>query len=334
MGVAGPAPFPFRPGVVLSAVVLCVFFPFACRHATPPKPEGEPQKPEEGMRHLYEGRSTIYRGDRIDVRIIPVARIAAWDFLVRKGGGVSRRELAAYVYLLRHPVHGNILIDLGYPEVTAEDPAAYPGFPVHVLMKIRMNKEDHVARRIGRLGLGPEDIRLILFTHLHVDHMGDIRAFPSSRMLVHQKEWEAALQGGRSRGYRSDYLQGLSPQTFSFPEDTPYGPFERSLDVLGDGSVIAVSTPGHTVGHVSYFVHTGHRTFFLAGDAAWVEENYREPTRKGWFAHTFVDADRRAQKDTLLRIHTLYREWPDVLMVPGHDGGVLTDESLMPYVLE
>ncbi len=286
------------------------------------------------MRHLYEGRSTIYRGDRIDFRIIPVARITAWDFLVRKGGSLSRRELAAYVYLLRHPVHGNILIDLGYPEVTAEDPAAYPGFPAHAVMKIRMNREDHIAGRIGRLGLVPEDIGLILFTHLHVDHMGDLRAFSDSRMRVHRKEWEAALQGSRSHGYRSDYLEGLSPETFTFPENTHYGPFERSLDILGDGSIIAVPTPGHTVGHVSYFLHTGERVFFITGDAAWVEENYREPARKGWFAHTFVDADRRAQVDTLRRIHTLYRERPDVLIVPGHDGGVLTDEALMPYVLE
>jgi len=333
-GSQGPGRFARRSGAWLPAVLLCAWVPFGCRQAIPPKTEATPPEPEKGMRHLYEGRSTIYRGDKIDVRIIPVARIAAWDFLARKGGGLKRRELAAYVYLVRHPVHGNILIDLGYPEMTAENPAAYPGFPAHVVMNIRMNREDHIAEKIGRLGLRPEDIQLILFTHLHVDHMGDIRVFPASRMRVHRTEWEAALQGSRTHGYRADYLHGLSPETFEFPEGTPYGPFDRSLDVLGDGSVIAVPTPGHTVGHVSYFVHTGDRIFFLTGDAAWVEENYREPARKGWFAHHFVEADRRAQQDTLRKIHTLYRERPDVLMVPGHDGGVLTDESLKPYVLE
>jgi glyoxylase-like metal-dependent hydrolase (beta-lactamase superfamily II) len=286
------------------------------------------------MRHLNEGRNTIYQGAKIDFKILPIARIDARDFLVRKGGSLKKRRLAAYAYLVRHPVHGNILIDLGYPEVTAEDPAEYPGFPAYVLMKIHMKKEDHVAEKIGRLGLRPEDIDLVLFTHLHIDHMGDIRCFPSSRILVHQKEWEEALEKGRSHGFRPDYLQGLSPEFFSFPENSPCGPFDRSLDILGDGSIVAVPTPGHTGGHVSYFIHTGDRSFFLTGDAAWVKENYELPVRKGWLAHTFVEADKAAQKDSLARIHRLSQDRKDLWIVPGHDGAVLTDETLKPYLLE
>jgi len=338
---------PGRWGVVLFLLLANSLASLTCSKAAPKPEEAVPDKgmrhlydgrntiyPDKGMRHLYDGRNTIYQGEKIDFRIIPVARITSWDFLARKGGSLNKRELAAYCYLVRHPVHGNILIDLGYPEVTAEDPAEYPGFPAHIIMKIRMEKQDHIAEKIKRLGLRPEDIDLVLFTHLHVDHMGDIRAFPETRMLVHRKEWGAAMQKGRSHGFRPDYLQGLSPETFEFPENSPYGPFDRSLDVLGDGSIVAVATPGHTDGHVSYFIHTGDRSLFLTGDAAWVEENYRIPERKGWMAHTFVESDKEAQKETLDRIHSLHRDRKDLLIVPGHDGKILTDETLRPYLLE
>jgi len=320
-----------RIGAAAILLLSCLLPAAACNQNAPQR--------EEGMRHLYDGRNVIYgggesRAGHLDFWIIPVARISSWDYMVRKGGSLNRRQLGAYAYLVRHPVRGNILIDLGYPEVTAENPGEYPGFPASWLMKIRMGKQDHVAEKIGRLGLRPEDIALVLLTHLHVDHMGDIRAFPSSRLLVHRAEWEEALRKGPSAGFRPDYLQGLSPETFVFPENAPYGPFDRSLDILGDGSVVAVPTPGHTGGHVSYFIHTGDRSFFLTGDAAWVAENYQQPARKGWMAHTFVESDKQAQQDTLDRLHRLYLDRGGLLMVPGHDGAVLADEALRPYVLQ
>jgi glyoxylase-like metal-dependent hydrolase (beta-lactamase superfamily II) len=315
-----------RTGIVLFlfAAVLTLA---SCRHET--------RKPEGKMRHILEGRTTIYQGEEsLDFKIVPIAGITSWDFHTHKGGSTNKRQLNAYSYLIRHPVHGNILIDLGYPAVTAEDPGEYPGFPASALMKIRMEKGGQISEKIKRHGLQPEEIDLILFTHLHIDHMGDIRSFPSSRILVHKTEWAAAMEKGRSHGYRPDYLQGLSPETFVFPEGSPCGPFERSLDLLGDGSIIAVPTPGHTLGHVSYFIHTGGQSFFLTGDTAWVEENFQVPVRKGWLPHRLVEADREAQQDSLDRIHRLYRNRADLLIVPCHDGKVLTDDRLKPYILQ
>ncbi len=272
--------------------------------------------------------------EAIAFRILPVARIQAREFFVRKGGGLWKRSLAAYSFLIQHPEKGNVLIDLGYPEVSAEKPGAYPGFPVSWLMDIQMEREDHVAEKIQKAGIGPDDVNLILFTHLHNDHMGDIRLFKSSRILVHKKEWEAAMEQGRRHGFRPDYLEALTPALFEFPETSPYGPFDRSLDIFGDGSIIAVPTPGHTKGHVSYFINTGIRRFFLTGDTAWVEDNFQRPARKGWLTHMVVEDDRKAQRDSLNRIHELYREQKDLVIIPGHDARTAEDERLKPYLLD
>jgi len=273
------------------------------------------------------------KADSIVFSILPVARIESREFLVRKGGGLRKRSLAVYCFLIQHPEKGNILIDLGYPEITAEKPGEFPGFPVSWLMDIQMKREDHVAEKIKKAGIRPEDVNLILFTHLHNDHMGDIRLFRSSRILVHAVEWKEAMERGRRHGFRPDYLETVSPLTFHFPEASPYGPFDRSLDILGDGSIVAVPTPGHTIGHVSYFINTEDQRFFLTGDTAWVEENVQGPARKGWLAHMFVEADRKAQKDSLHRIHKLYQDRKDLLIIPGHDARILNDERFKPYIL-
>ena len=272
--------------------------------------------------------------DELVFRIIPVAEITTRGFLVMKGGGCKKRRLAVYGFLVQHPGRGNILIDLGYPEVTAEDPGEFPGFPISWVMDIRMNKEDHIAQKIGKLGLDPEDVNLLLFTHLHNDHIGDIRLFPSTEILVHGKEWAYANEQGRRHGFRPDYLESLDPATFEFPESNPYGPFETSLDILEDGTIIAVPTPGHTKGHVSYFINTGNRSFFITGDTAMVKENFERPVRKGWLTHMIVEADRKKQKDSLDRIHSLYKTRKDLIIIPGHDAAVMEDDRLKGYVVE
>jgi glyoxylase-like metal-dependent hydrolase (beta-lactamase superfamily II) len=201
-------------------------------------------------------------------------------------------------------------------------------------MNITMKREDHIAAKIRALGVRPDNVALVLFTHLHNDHMGDIREFSSSRILIHTREWESALKKGRSHGFRPDYLSSLAPETFELPASAPYGPFDSSLDVLEDGTIIAVPTPGHTAGHVSYFVHTGEESFFLTGDTAWVEENYVLPARKGLLAHMLLEADRKAQKDSLARIHYLYTIQRDLIFISGHDGKVIEDPRLRRFVVQ
>jgi glyoxylase-like metal-dependent hydrolase (beta-lactamase superfamily II) len=46
----------------------------------------------------------------------------------------------------------------------------------------------------------------------------------------------------------------------------PVGPFSGSYDVLGDGRLLIVPTPGHTPGHLSVIARGETQTWLLAGD--------------------------------------------------------------------
>jgi glyoxylase-like metal-dependent hydrolase (beta-lactamase superfamily II) len=169
-------------------------------------------------------------------------------------------------YLVRHPA-ATVLFDAGQ---TAE--AARPGyFPVwHPwlrLSRFELEPADEVAAQLERLGVAPASVSQVVLSHLHTDHVGGLAAFPGADVLVSEIEWRRARGvRGRLRGYVP-----LPPQprvrtvTLDGP---PLGPFPASHDVLGDGTLTLVPTPGHTPGHLAMLVRGDGRAWLLAGDLA------------------------------------------------------------------
>ena len=56
-----------------------------------------------------------------------------------------------------------------------------------------------------------------------------------------------------------------------------HGAFKQTIDLLGDGSVRLIDTPGHTPGHLSVLLRLAHgRQVLLIGDAAYTPGSVRE----------------------------------------------------------
>ena len=64
-----------------------------------------------------------------------------------------------------------------------------------------------------------------------------------------------------------DHLDGRPLYALDFDEAHALPPFERVLDLLGDGSIWAISTPGHSPNHVSYLVNAQSGPVLITGDA-------------------------------------------------------------------
>ena len=117
-----------------------------------------------------------------------------------------------------------------------------------------------VIDNIYRVGLDPHDIKYILLTHGHIDHMGAAKAL---RELTGAK---IAL-GKEDR----DYANGTLDLSYAKELDMEFcETFEPDIllsdgdDIsLGNTTVRAVATPGHTPGAMSYFfnVSDGKNTF-------------------------------------------------------------------------
>lgn len=136
-------------------------------------------------------------------------------------------------------------------------------------------------------------------------------------MLTDAREWRAARARDRIlHGYSAAQLDPrLRYRTLDFtaPSVSARGPFERTLDVFADRSLILASTPGHTAGHLSLIVRTESREILLAADAAYTMAAIRHG-RRPWLTH-----DRGAFEHSLSQIQAYDRENPDALIIPGHD---------------
>jgi glyoxylase-like metal-dependent hydrolase (beta-lactamase superfamily II) len=169
-------------------------------------------------------------------------------------------------YLVEHPA-ARCLFDAG--QVAA---ASKPGYlprwhPFLRLARFELERDDEVDAQLELAGVSPNSIDVVVLSHLHTAHVGAVGAFANARVVVEEAEWRRA-RGllGRVRGY----TPGRWPRRVSVTRvalDGPaVGPFPRSYDVLGDGRLSLVPTPGHTPGHASLVVLDESRTWFLAGD--------------------------------------------------------------------
>ena len=163
------------------------------------------------------------------------------------------------------------------------------------------------------LGLDPSDVRWVVITHLHTDHAGGLGHFPDSEILVSRVELKKASGTlGKLRGFLPHrWPEWFRPRQVDFPS-RPFGPFPESLELTEAGDVHLLSTPGHTLGHLSVIVEEDDAVLFFAGDTSYTEELMLRGAIDG------VSPDTSAAALTLKRIQELAAQRPTVYL-PTHD---------------
>jgi N-acyl homoserine lactone hydrolase len=207
-------------------------------------------------------------------------------------------EVPVPFYLIRHP-DGDVVVDGGNPLAMARDPEAFLGEYADVF-GVNMSEDQHCVAQLGRLGVSPADIRFVVQTHLHFDHIGTLGHFPDAEIVVHERELEAARAG---EGYIGDF----DDRTLR------WRPVTGDHDLFGDGSVRLLETPGHSAGHMSLLIaleQTG--PVLLTADASdnWHQWTGRHKPR------AFHSREQAAE--SMERLHDVAAKH-DPLIVFGHD---------------
>jgi glyoxylase-like metal-dependent hydrolase (beta-lactamase superfamily II) len=201
----------------------------------------------------------------------------------------------------------NIVVDTGYG-------TSLPDKMQRILRLSRPNGT--LVDALGRLGLGPTDIHLVIDTHLHSDHCsGNMRraadgtlrpVFPNAQYVVQRREYEdASRPNERTRAtYLAENFQPLveSGQMRLLDGDTDLAPGVRG-----------VVTPGHTPGHMSVlFASRGQHALFTC-DMATYAVHFE---RLGWM--TAYDVEPLVTLETKRR----WQQWAlahDALLIFPHD---------------
>jgi glyoxylase-like metal-dependent hydrolase (beta-lactamase superfamily II) len=183
-------------------------------------------------------------------------------------GGWCDQTLPVNVFAVEHPA-GVCLFDAGQTAEAAR-PGYFPGwYPFFRLARFELEPADEAAAQLRSIGSDPRDVRWVVLSHLHTDHVGGIAPFGHAEVVVSRTEWERARGlPGRLRGYLPQYWpSAVMPRLVDFAGD-PLGPFPASHDLAGDARLVLVPMPGHTPGHIGLLVRAGNRDYLCGGDLA------------------------------------------------------------------
>lgn len=154
----------------------------------------------------------------------------------------------------------------------------------------------------------------IYVTHEHLDHVSVISRHPlpeaiASRLRLN-KEQIAELPRYADDGDLPPPLRALVPETFPDPRRVAPG-------------VAALATPGHTPGHLTFYVQLANgREYLMIGDIAWRRSNVADATTRPRFLQQFFfdEPEDRAEVQAQIRaLHDLSEAEPDLVILPAHD---------------
>jgi len=189
--------------------------------------------------------------------VLDCGRLSAPD-QSRWSPGVDEGKAMEFVdncYLIRH-AQGWMLWDTGIPDAVAAMPNGLePADPKSPFWR----RPKTLAAQLAELGVKPSDIKAMAISHTHPDHIGNVEEFPQVMLYVQKAEYDWPNADGTPR----------------FKPEHPVTKVEGDHDVFGDGSVVLLSTPGHTPGHQSLLVRLPKAgAVVLSGDAAHFQSNW------------------------------------------------------------
>jgi N-acyl homoserine lactone hydrolase len=227
----------------------------------------------------------------------------------------QRVALPVLSFVVRHPDAGVLLIDTGlHPEALDDVRKDFGRLPSIVFGGLRAAPPAFDAQLHDR-GVDPEAVTPVVMTHLHADHTSGMRVLPSAEFIVTGREWKAATgQRAAFAGYSARHLPDDGRvRRIDFAEAEAFGPFERTIDLLGDGSVRLISTPGHTLGHMSVLLRSADRPVLVVGDAVYRMRNLEEEILP------YRTADDDLYRESVRQLRAYAWSNPDALLVPTHD---------------
>jgi glyoxylase-like metal-dependent hydrolase (beta-lactamase superfamily II) len=156
-------------------------------------------------------------------------------------------------YLIVHP-RGTLMFDSG---AVADSHFKGDGSPVEEGI---MSATKPLLPQLAAAGYAPRDITYFALSHYHSDHTANANEFAGATWIVQKAERDFMF---------ADNPQGIiQPATYAALRNAKTKILDNEdFDVFGDGTVVVMTTPGHTPGHQVLAVKLANRgTVVLGGD--------------------------------------------------------------------
>ncbi len=223
----------------------------------------------------------------------------------------AKVDIVLPVHVMRHPEKGDFLVDSGVPASMREGPGPVKGLIRAALGSFEV--VEPVGEGMAKRGIVP---RALFLTHAHFDHVLGLPELPVELDVytgpgeLRQTGQVAVLMASTARGV----LDGRpTVHEWSTTEMKPLGPV-LAIDVVGDGSIYAISSPGHTPGSMAYLARTAAGPVLFAGDTSHTLYGWEKGATPGNFT-----ADHDTNLQSLRALKALAEGVPGMKVWVGHE---------------
>lgn len=145
------------------------------------------------------------------------------EVLTLRGGSIRPVRFPAGFACIIHPVHGAMLLDTGYSSRFFDETARLPNALYRYITPVVYQEQDSAVHFLKRIGLRTSDIRYVILSHFHGDHIAGVRDFPQAQFIYLPQAYDAVRSLGPLAAVKAGFLSGLLPDDFT----------QRSLPLTG-----------------------------------------------------------------------------------------------------
>ena len=234
---------------------------------------------------VYENVTTTVKLKGQDVKIhgLCVGTVAVkTTFKTKKGNGFLSKInilLAKYyteympiwVWVIEHP-EGLIVIDTGENADSMEvdkylsKESWYARYQFKNACNVKIQSQNELDNQLKKVNLKAEDVKLVVLTHMHLDHIDGLKFFPKQEIIVGDFEFT----------HPDNVFSSILPSWFN-PNKVKYvndriEVFNYAHPVTKAEDLLYIPTPGHTLGHSSLVFKTDDFDIIFAGDSSYDQD--------------------------------------------------------------
>lgn len=237
----------------------------------------------------------------------------------------TKIKFNAVFALIKHPNKGYILFDTGYTNRFFKAAKKFPYQIYALVTKVTLEKEDEVINQLKVIGISANEIKYIIISHFHADHIGGLKDFKKATFICDKRTYNDVKGKTGFSGLIKAFMPSLMPNDFE--ERTKFIDLEKAsvthpdlgkiVDIFNDGTIMACALDGHALGMIGVLIKTDQRNVFLISDAAWLKSNYQDLELPNPIVKLFFSSWEDF-KESLKRIYKFHKKNPNTLIIPSH----------------